>query len=75
MRRLRRLFGLELPRETQPSYLVRSELPALFARAGYRLEVGGPTFGPLARLIDLAAVLLGRAGLPTRPVLFARRDG
>jgi SAM-dependent methyltransferase len=75
MRRLRRVFRLELPRETQPGYLVRSELPALFGQAGYRLEVGGPAFGPLARLIELGAVLLGRGGLPARPVLFARRDG
>lgn len=74
MRRLRRLYGVELPRELQPGYLVRGELGALFSQAGYRLETSSPT-GVRARLLDLAAVLLGRGGLPTRPVLFARRDG
>jgi SAM-dependent methyltransferase len=75
MRRLRRRYRLDLPREGQPGYLVRSELPVLFGQAGYRLEAGGLAFGFLARLVDLAAVLLGRGGLPARPVLFARRDG
>jgi SAM-dependent methyltransferase len=75
MRRLRRRYRLDLPREGQPGYLVRSELPVLFGQAGYRLEAGGLAFGLLARLLDIGAVLLGRGGLPARPVLFARRDG
>jgi SAM-dependent methyltransferase len=75
MRRLRRRYGLDLPREGQPGYLVRGELLVLFGQAGYKLETGGRAFGLLARILDLAAVLLGRGGLPSRPVLFARRDG
>lgn len=75
MRRLHRRYGIELPRESQPGYLVRSELPALFGQAGYRLEAGSLSAGYLAPLLDLAAALLGRSGLPSRPVLFARRDG
>jgi hypothetical protein len=54
---------------------VRGELLVLFGQAGYKLETGGRAFGLLARILDLAAVLLGRGGLPSRPVLFARRDG
>ena len=75
MRRLHRRYGLELPRESQPGYLVRSELEALFGQAGYRLEAGGLSAGLLAPLLDFAVALLGRSGLPSRPVLFARRDG
>jgi SAM-dependent methyltransferase len=75
MRRLRRRYNLDLPREGQPGYLVRSELPALFGQAGYHLEAGGLAFGFLARFLDITAALLGRGGLPARPVLFARRDG
>lgn len=75
MRRLHRRYGLELPREGQPGYLVRSELRALFGQAGYRLEAGALSSGWLAPLLDFALALLGRGGLPSRPVLFARRDG
>jgi len=74
MRRLRRRYGMALPRELQPGYLVRDELPLLFSQAGYLLETARPR-RLRAFLLDLAAVLLGRAGLPARPLLFARRDG
>ncbi|HVQ28002.1 MAG TPA: class I SAM-dependent methyltransferase [Vicinamibacteria bacterium] len=75
MRRLRRRYGLDVPRENQPGYLVRSELASLFGQAGYRLEAGSLATGFLAPALDFAAALLGRSGLPSRPVLFARRDG
>jgi SAM-dependent methyltransferase len=75
MRRLQRLYRVEPPRETQAGYLVWPELPALFGQAGYRLDKGAPPFAGWARVVDLVAVLLGRGGLPARPVLLARRDG
>jgi SAM-dependent methyltransferase len=75
LRRLQRVYHVEPPRETQAGYLVRGELPALFGQAGYRLEKGAPPFAGWARLADLVAVLLGRGGMPARPVLLARRDG
>ncbi len=75
MRRIKSAYGLELARETQPGYLVRSELAGLFAQSGYLWDGGGLVRGRLSRLLELAAVLLGRGGLPTRPVLFALRDG
>jgi SAM-dependent methyltransferase len=75
MRRLRRRYSLDLPRELQPGYLVRPEILSLFERAGYRLEHGGLTSGFATRLLEFLAALLGRGGLPARPVLFALRDG
>jgi len=75
MRRLRRRYRLDLPRDVQPGYLVRSELQSLFETAGYRLESGVLASGFAARLLEVGAALLGRGGLPARPVLFARRDG
>jgi SAM-dependent methyltransferase len=75
MRRIRRVYGLDLARETQPGYLVRSELPGLFAQAGYQWEGSGLAFGRFGRLLDFGAVLMGRGGIPSRPAIFARRDG
>lgn len=75
MRRLQRVYRVEPPRETQAGYLVRDELPALFGQAGYRLETGATPFAGWAGIRDLVAVLLGRGGMPARPVLLARRDG
>jgi SAM-dependent methyltransferase len=77
MRRLRRRYDLALPRELQPGYLVRGELDNLFGQAGYRLErpAAHELRGLRMVLADLGAVLLGRGGLPTRPLILARRDG
>jgi len=75
MRRIRRRYGLDLPRENQPGYLVRSEIGGLFSQAGYHLEARGLSTGLWALARDLAVALLGRSGIPSRPVLFARRDG
>lgn len=75
LRRVHRRYGFDLPREGQPGYLVRSELRASFGQAGYRLEAGSLSSGWIAPLLDFALALLGRGGLPSRPVLFARRDG
>jgi SAM-dependent methyltransferase len=75
MRHLRRHYAIEPGREALPGYLVRSELGSLFAQSGYRLEDPPTASGLASRALEIAAALLGRSGLPTRPVLLARRDG
>jgi hypothetical protein len=75
MRHLRRHYAIEPGREALPGYLVRSELGSLFAQSGYRLEDAPAASGLASRALEIAAALLGRSGLPTRPVLLARRDG
>jgi SAM-dependent methyltransferase len=75
MRSLSQRFGVAVPRESQPGYLVRDELRGLFAGSGWALEVlGWP--GRLREAVEdvLAAVRSGRRA-SRYPLLLARRDG
>jgi SAM-dependent methyltransferase len=75
MRRLRRRYAIDLPRESLPGYLVHSELMATFGAAGFRLEIHGS--GGRSRVFwdRLVAILTGRRPPASYPILLARRDG
>jgi len=75
MRAQARRYAVLPPRESQSSYFVLGELPGLFERSGWRLEVQGWP-GPLwERASDLIQILLhGRRG-PRYPTLLGTRHG
>jgi SAM-dependent methyltransferase len=70
-----RRYGIAVPRESQPGYLVRGELVSLFAGAGWTLEVHGWPTPPQEWAGDALSLLLGGRREPRFPILLARRDG
>ena len=75
MRAEARRYGVAIPRESQPGYLVHGELPSVFAGAGWRVDVHGWP-GLLGELLsDLSCRLRFRPRPPRFPVLTARREG
>jgi SAM-dependent methyltransferase len=68
-------YGISVPRENQPGYLVLGELGQLFAGAGWKMEVRGWPPRAAEGLRD-AFDLVRRGRRRARfPVLVARRDG
>ena len=70
-----RRYGIAVPRESQPGYLVRGELASLFAGAGWTLEVHGWPTPPQEWAGDALSLLRGGRRAPRFPILLARRDG
>ncbi len=75
MRDEARQYGVTIPRENQPGYLVLGELPEIFGSAGWRLEI----FGWPSRFAEWSGDVwsLARGGRrpPRLPVIVATREG
>lgn len=70
-----RRHGISFPREAHAGYLVLGELPELFRRAGWRLELHGWPHPLREQTDDLLAVVRHGRRNPRLPILLARRDG
>lgn len=75
MRAQARRYSVLLPRESQSSYFVLGELPGLFERAGWKLEIQGWP-GPLReRARDLIEVLRHGRRSARFPIVLGTRHG
>jgi SAM-dependent methyltransferase len=70
-----RRYGISVPRESQPGYLVLGEVLQLFAGAGWRLELHGWPGRAAEGLRDTVDFLRRGRRRARFPVLVARRDG
>jgi SAM-dependent methyltransferase len=75
MKLLGRRYGISVPRESQPGYLVRGELVSLFKGAGWTLEIHGWPTPPREWASNAVSLLRGGRRAPRFPILLARRDG
>jgi SAM-dependent methyltransferase len=75
MKQQGRRYGIAVPRESQPGYLVLEELLSLFKGAGWTVEVHGWPTPPREWAGDALGLLRNARRAPRFPILLARRDG
>ncbi len=75
MRAQARRYSVLLPRENQSSYFVLDELPGLFERSGWSLEVHGWPGALRERASDLIEILRHGRRAARFPMLLATRHG